>query len=109
VERVWLGLPEHSPLRDVMDRTSFSRAWGTLGWIGDGPGLISGLGIEVSLGYAGSPYRTGLARLDRAGWQQHWTLRHTRLPRWRFGFSEEAGTFTAPDLTGFVAYRFGER
>ena len=109
VERVWLGLPKHSPLRSVMDQTSFSRAWGSLGWVGGGPGLISGLGIEVSLGYTGSPYRTGLSRLDRAGWQQHWTLRHARLPRWRFGFSEEAGTFTAPDLTGFVAYRFGER
>lgn len=107
VERVVLGLPEHSPLRTVMDRTSFSRAWASLGWQGEGSGLVSGLGLEVSLGYAGSPYRTGLSRLDRAGWQQHWTLRHTRLPRWRFGFSEEAGTFTAPDVTGFVAYRLG--
>lgn len=109
VERVVLGLPEHSPLRAVLDRTSFSRAWGTLGWQGEGEGLVSGLGVEVSLGYAGSPYRTGLSRLDRAGWQQHWTLRHARLPRWRFGFSEEAGTFAAPDVTGFVTYRFGDR
>ena len=107
-ERVVLGLPTHSPLRLVMDKTSFSRAWVTVAWVGDGPGLVSGLGLEVSLGYAGSPYRTGLPRLDRAGWQQHWTFRHTSLPRWRFGFSEEAGTFTAPDITGFVAYRFGE-
>lgn len=108
-ERVWLGLPEHSPLRTVLDRTSFSRTWASIGWHGDGPGLISGLGIEVSVAYAGSPYNTGLARLDRAGWQQHWTLRHTRLPRWRFGFSEEAGTFTAPDISAFLAYRFGDR
>jgi len=108
-ERIWLGLPEHSPLRTVMDKTSFSRTWAGLAWLGEGPGLISGLGIEVSLGYAASPYRTGLSRLDRAGWQQHWTLRHTRLPRWRFGFSEEAGTFAAPDLTAFAAYRLGER
>jgi hypothetical protein len=107
VERVVLGLPKGSPLRTVMDKTSFSRAWAGFGWVGDGPGLLSGLGLEVSLGYAGSPYRTGLSRLDRAGWQQHWTIRHTRLPRWRFGFSEEAGTFTAPDVTGFAAYRFG--
>lgn len=106
-ERVMLGLPEHSPLRTVMDKTSFSRAWTSLGWQGEGVGWISGLGIEVSLGYAGSPYRTGLARLDRAGWQQHWTFRHTRLPRWRFGFSEEAGTWTAPDITAFLAYRLG--
>jgi hypothetical protein len=106
-ERVILGLPKDSPLRAVLGQTSFNRAWGTLGWQGEGAGLVSGLGIEVSLGYAGSPYRTGLSRLDRAGWQQHWTFRHTRLPRWRFGFSEEAGTFTAPDVTGFVAYRLG--
>ena len=109
VERVVLGLPKDSPLRAVMDRTSFSRAWGTLGWEGEGPGLVEGLGIEVSLAYAGSPYKVGLSRLDRAGWQQHWTFRHTRLPRWRFGFSEEAGTFVAPDITAFVAYTFGDR
>ncbi|WP_243384414.1 DUF3187 family protein [Geothrix alkalitolerans] len=105
-ERVMLGLPQHSPLREVMDHTSFNRAWATVAWLGQGRGLIDGLGLEVSVGYAGSPYRTGLARLDRAGWQQHWTLRHTRLPRWRFGFSEEAGTFTAPDISAYVAYRF---
>ena len=107
-ERVVLGLPRDSPLRTVMDRTSFSRVWATLGWQGDGADLLTGLGIEVSLAYAGSPYRTGLSRLDRAGWQQHWTFHHTRLPRWRFGFSEEAGTFTAPDITAFTAYRFGD-
>ncbi|MEI6593909.1 MAG: DUF3187 family protein [Holophagaceae bacterium] len=109
VERVVLGLPKDSPLRLVMDRTAFSRAWGTLGWVGQGNGLISGLGVEVSLAYAGSPYQVGLSRLDRSAWQQHWTFRHTRLPRWRFGFSEEAGTFVAPDVTGFVAYTFGDR
>ncbi|WP_285577953.1 DUF3187 family protein [Geothrix limicola] len=108
-ERVMLGLPEHSPLRAVLGQTSFNRAWTSLAWQGEGPGLISGLGLEISLGYAGSPYRTGLNRLDRAGWQQHWTFRHTRLPRWRFGFSEEAGSFTAPDISAFTAYRFGDR
>ena len=107
-ERVFLGLSNHSPLREVMEKTSFSRAWGSLGWRGDGSGLISGLGIEVALAYADSPYRTGIPRLDRAGWQQHWTFRHTRLPHWRFGLSEEAGTFTAPDITFFTAYRFGD-
>ena len=106
-ERVVLGLPEHSPLRAVLGQTSFSRAWASVGWQGEGAGLLSGLGVEVSLGYAGNPYSLGLTRVDRAGWQQHWTFRHTRLPRWRFGFSEEAGTFTAPDVTGFVAYRLG--
>ena len=108
-ERVLLGLPEHSPLRLVLGKTSFSRAWASAAWQGEGAGLLSGLGVEVSLAYADSPYRTGLPRLDRAGWQQHWTFRHTRIPRWRFGFSEEAGTFTAPDATAFVAYRLGDR
>lgn len=107
-ERVMLGLPRHSPLRAVLAETSFSRAWASAAWLGEGPGLLDGIGLEISLGYAGSPYRTGLPRLDRAGWQQHWTLRHTRLPRWRFGVSEEAGTFTAPDITAYVAYRFGQ-
>jgi hypothetical protein len=106
-EQVWLGLTEHSPLRAVMGRTSLSRTWTSLAWLGEGPGLVSGLGIEVSLAYAESPYRTGISRIDRAGWQQHWTFRHTRLPRWRFGFSEEAGSFTAPDITAFAAYRLG--
>ena len=109
VERIWLGVPEHSPLRYVLEHHTFSRAWLSLGWRGEGPGLVSGLGIEVALAYAGSPYRTGLPRIDRGGWQQHWTFRHTRLPRWRFGFSEEAGSWTAPDITAFMAYRFGER
>jgi hypothetical protein len=107
-ERVWLGLPENSPLRPVIQKPVFSRAWASLGWRGDGPGLISGLGLEVALAYAGSPYRTGIPRIDRAGWQQHWTFRHTRLPKWRFGFSEEAGSFVAPDITAFAACRFGE-
>ncbi|HEX7552835.1 MAG TPA: DUF3187 family protein [Geothrix sp.] len=106
-ERVFLGLPRDSPLRTVLDRSSFSRTWASLGWQGEGAGLVSGLGLEIALAYAGSPYHTGLSRLDRAGWQQHWTFRHTQLPRWRFGFSEEAGTFTAPDISAFTAYRFG--
>ncbi|HEY3400070.1 MAG TPA: DUF3187 family protein [Geothrix sp.] len=106
VERVMLGVPRHSPLREVLGETSFNRGWASVAWLGQGPGLIDGIGLEVSLGYAESPYTTGLARLDRPGWQQHWTLRHTRLPHWRFGVSEEAGTFTAPDITAYVAYRF---
>lgn len=107
-ERVFLGLPEHSPLKVVLAQRAFARAWASGGWRGEGRGLLSGLGIEVALEYAESPYRTGIRRIDQAGWQQHWTFRHTRLPRWRFGVSEEAGTYTAPDVTGFVAYRFGE-
>ena len=104
-ERVLLGLPKDSPLRTVVDQTAFNRTWISLGWQGEGAGFLSGLGIELSLAYAGSPYHTGIARIDQAGYQQHWTFRHTRLPRWRFGFSEEAGTYTAPDITAFMAYR----
>ena len=106
-EHVVLVLPQSSPLHYVLDKPNFNRAWASLGWQGEGAGLLTGLGIEVSLEYAGSPYHTNLPRLDRAGWQQHWTIRHTQLPKWRFGVSEEAGTWTAPDITFFTAYRFG--
>jgi hypothetical protein len=44
--------------------------------------------------------------VDRAGWQQHWIFSHRAIPRWRFGISEEAGTYTAPDITAFVSCRF---
>jgi hypothetical protein len=105
VERVLLGLPANSPLKVVLAQRSFSRAWASFGWVGEGAGFLPGLGLEVALGYAGSPYQTGIKRIDRAGWQQHWTFRHAHIPQWRFGFSEEAGTYTAPDITAFVAYR----
>ncbi|HJW72008.1 MAG TPA: DUF3187 family protein [Geothrix sp.] len=105
LERVILGLPANSPLKVALAQRSFSRAWASFGWVGDGAGFLPGMGLEVALGYAGSPYRTGINRIDRAGWQQHWTFRHAHIPRWRFGFSEEAGTYTAPDITAFVAYR----
>ena len=109
VEQVHLGLSQASPLRAVMDRTNLSRAWGSVGWFGDGPGFFSGLGLDLGLAWAASPYRVGLSRLDHAGLQQHWTFRHTRLPGWRFGFTEEAGTYVSPDVTAFVAYTFGGR
>jgi len=105
VERVFLGLPNHSPLKAVLAERSFSRVWASLGWVGEGAGFLPGMGVEVALAYTGSPYRTGISRIDRSGWQQHWTFRHAHIPRWRFGFSEEAGTYTAPDITAFVAYR----
>lgn len=107
-EHLWVGLPAHSAWRRVMGRRSLSRAWGGVAYEGRGPGFWDGLGLDVTLAWMESPYRTGLARMDRAVLQQHWTFSHRALPRWRFGFSEEAGSYVAPDLTAFLAYRFGE-
>ena len=106
-ERVAIGLPAGSPYRLVLEHRQVSRAWLGAGWRGEGPGVFAGLGLDVSVGYSGSPYRVGIVRIDRAGWQQHWTFSHRRWPNWRFTFSEEAGTYTAPDLTGALIYRFG--
>ena len=105
MERMFIGLPADSAFRRVMERRQLSRAWLGFGWQGDGNGLFSGLGLDVSAGYTGSPYQVGIVRLDRAGWQQHWTFSHRRFPGWRFSFSEEAGTYTAPDITGALIYR----
>lgn len=105
-ERLAIGLPADSPYRRVMDRRQTSRAWLGCAWAGEGTGLLGGLGVDVTLAYQGSPYALGIARLDRAGWQQHWTFTHTRFPAWRFSFSEEAGTYMAPDITGALGYRF---
>jgi hypothetical protein len=104
-ERVFIGLPADSPYRRVLEHRQLSRAWLGFGWQGDGPGLFGGFGLDVSVGYTGSPYRVGIVRIDRAGWQQHWTFSHRRFPNWRFSFSEEAGTYTAPDITGALIYR----
>jgi hypothetical protein len=104
-ERVFIGLPADSPYRSVLERRQVSRVWAGCSWQGDGPGLLGGFGLDVSVGYAGSPYRVGIVRIDRAGWQQHWTFSHRRFPNWRFSFSEEAGTYTAPDITGALIYR----
>jgi hypothetical protein len=106
LERVFIGLPADSPYRSVMERRQVSRAWLGFGWQGDGPGLLGGLGLDVAVGYQGSPYHVGIVRIDRAGWQQHWTFSHRKFPNWRFSFSEEAGTYTAPDITGALIYRF---
>lgn len=106
IEQVWIGLPKDSPYRSVLAKQAFKRAWVGAAYQGEGPGFWRGLGLEVSLGYLQSPYHVKIARIDTAGWQQHWTVTHKALPRWRFGISEEAGTFNAPDITAFVTYRF---
>ncbi|HJW33617.1 MAG TPA: DUF3187 family protein [Holophagaceae bacterium] len=108
-EHLWVGLPRHSEWRAVMGQRSLNRAWAGLGYQGRGSGLLTGLGLDLTWAWMESPYRTGLARMDRSALQQHWTFSHTALPRWRFGFSEEGGSYVAPDLTVFVGYRFGAR
>lgn len=105
-ERIVIGLPADSPYRQVMEQRQLSRAWAGCSWRGEGQGFFSGLGLDVTVGYQGSPYSLGVVRIDRSGWQQHWTLSHTRFPNWRFSFSEEAGTYMAPDITGALIYRF---
>jgi hypothetical protein len=106
-EQVWIGLPKDSPLRAVMPLHHQARAWAGLGWQGEDSGFWGGLGLDLTLAYAESPYRVGLSRVDRSGWQQHWTLTHRALPGWFFALSEEAGTYTAPDLTLALGFRFG--
>jgi len=80
-ERIFIGLPVDSPYRLVMDHRQTSRAWLGFGWAGDGPGFLSGFGLDVTVAYQGSPYDIGIVRIDRAGWQQHWTFSHTRCPK----------------------------
>lgn len=105
-ERVLVGLPTHSPYRAVLTHRSFNRLWAGVGFQGEGPGFWRGLGVDVSLAYSASPYQVGISRIDRAGWQQHWTLTHRALPKAHFTVSEEAGTYAAPDLTLAFGYRF---
>jgi len=101
-ERVFIGLPEGSPYRGVLGARSFSRAWLGLGYQG------RGLGVDLTFGYSESPYRVGIRRIDGAGLQQHWTFSHRAWPNWRFGFSEEAGSYTSPDFSAFISWRYGK-
>lgn len=105
LEGVHLGLPAGSPFRQAMPRRTLGRAWAGLGYRNDGPGFWRGFALDVTLQYHQSPYKVGVAWIDRPGVQQHWVLGHRSLPRWRFGFSEDAGTFTNPDITLFAIYR----
>ena len=107
LEQVFLGVPASNPYREVLARRRLVRGWAGIGVQGDGPGFLRGLGLEISLAGSESPYGVQIGRIDRPGWQQHWIFTHRALPRWRFGISEEAGTYTAPDITAFVSVRFG--
>ena len=105
-ERIFFGLPKDSPFKLVTTQRSFTRAWVGGGFQGEGDGFFSGFGVELSIGYIENPYHVDLARVDKDGMQQYWTVTHKRLPNWRFGLSEEAGSYFAPDLTLFATYRF---
>jgi hypothetical protein len=104
-ERVWIGLPAASPYRLVLEHRSLSRVWAGAGYQGPDTSLLGGLGLDITLAYHESPYHVGIYRVDRSGWQQNWTITHRALPRWRFGVSEDAGTFTNPDITAYVIWR----
>ncbi|BDU78619.1 DUF3187 family protein [Mesoterricola sediminis] len=104
-EQAWMDLPEHSPLKAVISRRHVFRAYAGASFEGPGGSLLRGLGLDLSWAYAETPYRTGLVRIDKYGLQQTWVFRHRNLPRWRFGFTEKGGTFTNPEITGFVVFR----
>ena len=105
-EHVVLGLPADSPYRAALDRRSFQRAWAGAGIRGGGPGFWRGLGLDLTLAYSSTPYALGIPRMDRHGLEQHWTVTHRALPRWRFTVSEEAETYTAPDIKVAATCRF---
>ena len=104
-EEIWISLPQSSPLRAVIDRGQFWRAWVGLAYQGPGGSFLKGFGLDVSFAYNETPYWTQLVRIDKYGLTQTWVVRHKALPRWRFGFTEKAGTFSTPEITGFVVFR----
>jgi len=104
-EDLWISLPQASPLRRVIDHGQFARAWAGVAFTGPGRSFWTKFGLDLSLSWNASPYRTGLVRIDQFGLQQTWIIRHADLPRWRFGFTEKAGTFSTPEITGFVVFR----
>jgi hypothetical protein len=105
LECAFLDISDSNPYSLVLEKKAQARAWAGIGCQGKGRGVLSGLGLDISIAYTESPYKVGIPRIDRPGWQQHWTFSHARLPRWRFGISEDAGTYTNPDLTAFFQYR----
>lgn len=106
-EDIWISLPQASPLRQVVSRGQFWRAWVGVHYQGPGGGFLEGFSLDLSFSYNETPYWTRLVRLDKYGEQQTWVFSHERLPRWRFGLTEKAGTFSAPEITFFTTYRYG--
>jgi len=105
LEYAFLGISDSNPYGTVLERRNQKRAWIGIAYQGAGRGFWNGLGLDIAIGYTESPYSVGISRMDTSGWQQHWTFTHTRLPKWKIGLTEEAGTYTSPDLTVFVKYR----
>jgi hypothetical protein len=105
-EWIFIHVSTRSPYRNVLGSRSFQRVWVGAGWQGSGPGFWRGLGLDVTLAANTTPYDTGIDRVDGPGLQQHWVITHRALPRWRFGISEEAGSYAAPDITLFASRRF---
>jgi len=106
LECAFLGVDDDNPYDLVLTGRTQKRAWAGISCQGNGRGFWSGLGLDITIAYTESLYATGIPRIDRPGWQQHWTFSHARLPKWRAGISEDAGTYTNPDLTVFLQYRF---
>jgi len=106
LECAFLGISSDNPYDFVLAGKTQKRAWTGIAYQSPRDGFWSGFGLDITIGYTESPYGVGVPRIDRPGWQQHWTLSHSRLPKWRFGVSEEAGTYTSPDLTVFFQYLF---
>lgn len=104
-ETVWISLPKASPLREVVSRGAFGRAWAGVHVQGPGGSFWKGFGLDLSYAYSETPYYVKLVRMDKYGTQQTWVVSHERLPRWRFGFTEKGGTFTNPEITGFAIFR----
>jgi hypothetical protein len=106
LEYAFLGISDSNPYSTVLERRTQKRAWAGVAYQGHGSGFWGGLGLDITIGYTESPYSVGVPRIDRSGWQQHWTFSHTRFPKWKIGLSEEAGTYTSPDLTVFIIKQF---
>lgn len=105
-EHLFLNFQRNSLYPSLLARTHATRAWAGIGIHGNGNGFWSGFGLDLSVGYMEKLYQTGIPRVDAKGLQQHWTFTHAALPDWRFGFSEEAGSYFAPDVTFFVSRSF---
>ncbi|MDR2697230.1 MAG: DUF3187 family protein [Holophagales bacterium] len=105
LEYAFLGISDSNPYSLVLERNTQKRAWVGVTYQGRGHDFWNGLGLDITIAYTESPYSIGISRIYTSGWQQHWTFSHTRLSKWKIGLSEEAGTYTSPDLTVFVQYR----
>ena len=105
LECAFLGIDSRNPYSLALGGQTQMRAWAGGGYQGRERGFWKGLGLDITIGYTESPYRVGIPRIDRPGWQQHWTFSHARFPSLKMGISEEAGTYTSPDLTVFFQYK----